>query len=61
MIKLSETRDKDGKIIPEKLEEFIAERKGQKGNKVLFDATLREMAEKSSEAHQASSQDGSDD
>jgi len=44
-----------------KLKTFIAERKGEKGDKAAFDATLRSMAGKSKEAPEASSRDGFDD
>lgn len=44
-----------------KLDQFIKEHKGVKGDPDAFDKTVRSMAEKSSEARQASSQGGSDD
>lgn len=44
-----------------RLKEFIAERKGEKGDEAAFDATLRSMAGKSKEAPKTSSRDGSDD
>ena len=44
-----------------KLKKFIAERKGEKGDKAAFDATLRSMAGKSKQAPKTSSRDDSDD
>lgn len=44
-----------------KLDQFIAERKGEKGNRAAFDATLRSMAGTSKEAPEASSPDDCDD
>lgn len=44
-----------------KLKQFIAEREGENGDEVAFDATLRSMAGKSKEAPEASSQDDCDD
>lgn len=43
------------------LGQFIAEHKGEKGDKAAFDATLRSMAGKSKEAPSASSRDDCDD
>ena len=60
-MKLSETRDKNGRIIPAKLDQFIAEHEGEIGDREAFEATVRAMAGKSKEAPAASSQDGSDD
>ena len=60
-MKLSETRDKDGNILPDKLAEFIAERKGETGDADAFETTLRSMAGKSKEAPEASSPDDCDD
>lgn len=61
MIKLSETRDSDGRIIPEKLQQFIAEHKGEIGDLDDFNRTVEAMAQKSEPTRQTSSQDGSDD
>ena len=44
-----------------KLDQFIAERRGEKGDLTAFDATLRSMAGKSKEAPEASSPDDCDD
>jgi len=44
-----------------KLDQFIAERKGETGDADAFDATLRSMAGKSKEAPAASSRDDCDD
>ena len=44
-----------------KLDQFIAERGGEKGDPAVFDATLRSMAGKSKEAPEASSPDDCDD
>ena len=60
-MKLAETRDKDGNIVPAKLKQFIAERKGEKGDSEAFDATLCSMTGKSKEAPKASSPDDCDD
>ena len=60
-MKLSETRDKDGEIIPAKLDQFIAEREGEIGDQEAFEATLRSMGGTSKEAPQASSPDNCDD
>ncbi len=60
-MKLSETRDKDGNVIPAKLDQFIAEHKGETGDADAFDATLRSMAGTSKEAPEASSPDDCDD
>ncbi len=43
------------------LEQFVAERRGETGDKEAFDATLRSMAEKSKEAPAASSRGGCGD
>jgi len=61
MVKLSQARDGDGKIEPEKLEQFILERKGETGDADAFDATLASMAGKSKATPKASSRDGSGD
>ena len=58
---LSQTRDKDGKIIPSKLKQFMAERAVETGDADAFEATLRSMAGKSKEALEASSPDDCDD
>ena len=58
---LSDTRDEDGKIIPEKLAEFVKARRGEKGDRGAFDATLRSMAGTSKEAPEASSPDDCND
>ena len=60
-MKLSGIRDKDGNIISAKLDQFIKEHKGVKGDPDAFDKTVRSMAGKSSEVHQASSQDDDGD
>lgn len=60
-MKLSETRDKNGKIIPSKLDQFIAEHKDATGDEAAFNRTVEAMAGKSKEAPEASSQGGSDD
>jgi hypothetical protein len=60
-VKLSETRDKDGNIIPYRLKKFIREHKSETGDEAAFDATLRSMAGTSSEAPQTSSPDDGDD
>lgn len=44
-----------------KLDQFIAERQGETGDREAFDAILRSMAGTSKEAPEASSPDGSDD
>lgn len=44
-----------------KLDQFIAERKGEKGDQAAFEATLRSMAGTSREAPEASSPDDCDD
>lgn len=44
-----------------KLDQFIAEHKGETGDAHAFDATLRSMAGKSKEAPEASSPDDCDD
>jgi len=44
-----------------KLDQFIAERKGETGDADAFDATLRSMAGKSKATRKASSRDGSGD
>ena len=44
-----------------KLEQFIAEREGEIGDREAFDATVRSMAGKSKEAPEASSPDDCDD
>lgn len=61
MTKLSETHDDGGKIIPAKLDQFIAEREGEEGDQATFDATLRSMAGKSKEVRKASSPPDCDD
>lgn len=61
MIKLSETRDKDGNIVPAKLRKFIAERKGEAGDREALERTIRSMAGRSTEAPPASSPDDCDD
>ena len=61
MTKLSETRDDDGKIVPAKLDQFIAERDAEEGDQAAFDATLRSMAGTSKEAPEASPPDDCDD
>ena len=61
MIKLSETRDKDGNIIPAKLDQFIAEHKGEVGDPAEFERAIRSMAGTSKEAPGASSRDDCDD
>jgi hypothetical protein len=61
MIKLAETRDKEGNIIPAKLDQFIVEHKGEVGDQAEFERVIRSMAGKSKEAPEASSPDGSDD
>jgi len=43
------------------LKKFIAERKGERGDKAAFDTTLRSMAGKSKSAPKTSSQDAPDD
>ena len=48
-------------IEQDKLDEFIKEHKAEKGDKALFEATLRSMAGKSPEAPEASPQDTDDD
>lgn len=60
-MKLSETRDKNGKIIPAKLDQFIAEHKDEIGDLDAFNRTVEAMAGKSKAAPEASSQDGSGD
>jgi hypothetical protein len=61
-VKLSETRDKDGKIIKQKLDQFIAERESDpQGDKDVFEQTVGAMAGKSSAARPASSKDCADD
>lgn len=60
-MKLSETRDRDGNVIPDKLNQFIAEHEGEIGDREAFEATLRSMAGKSKEAPEASSRDDCDD
>lgn len=44
-----------------KIDEFIAEREGEIGDREAFEATLRSMAGKSKEAPEASSPDDCDD
>lgn len=61
MTKLSDIRDREGNIIPSKLNQFIAERKGEEGDQAAFDATLRSMAGTSKEAPPASSPPDCDD
>jgi hypothetical protein len=61
VIKLAETRDKDGNIIPDKLDQFIAEHKGETGDRAELERIIRSMAGTSKEAPEASSPDGSDD
>jgi hypothetical protein len=61
MVKLIETRDKDGNIIASKLDQFIAEHKDEIGDEAAFNLTLQAMAGKSKEAPEASSQDDCDD
>lgn len=61
MVKLIETRDKDGNIIAKKLGQFIAEHKSEIGDEAAFNLTLQAMAGKSKEAPEASSQDDCDD
>lgn len=61
MIRLSETRDEDGNVISAKLEQFIAERESEIGNRDTFEATLRSMAGKSKEAPVTSSPSDGDD
>ena len=60
-MKLSETRDGDGKVVPAKLNQFIAEHKNEIGDLDAFNLTLQAMAGKSKEAPEASSQDDCDD
>ena len=43
------------------LDQFIAEREGEIGDREAFEATLRSMAGKSKEAPEASSRDDCDD
>lgn len=54
-MKLAETRDKDGKIIPAKLDQFIAEREGETGDHAELERVIRSMAGTSKEAPPASS------
>jgi hypothetical protein len=60
-MKLSETRDKNGKMIPSKLDQFIAEHKDELGDETAFNLTLQAMAGTSKEAPEASSPDDRDD
>lgn len=60
-MKLSETRDKDGNIVPAKLDQFIAEREGQIGDREAFERIIRLMAGKSKATPGASSPGDCDD
>lgn len=60
-MKLSETRDENGKIIAKKLDQFIAEHKDEIGDQAAFNLTLQAMAGKLREAPEASSRDDCDD
>lgn len=55
MITLKQALDGD------KLDQFIAERKSEIGDREAFEATLRSMAGRSKEAPEASSPDDCDD
>ena len=60
-MKLSETRDKNGRIVSGSLEQFIAEHESEIGDEDAFNLTLQAMAGTSKEAPEASPPDGSDD
>lgn len=60
-MKLSETRNEKGEIIPAKLDQFIAEHQGEVGDLDAFNLTLQAMAGTSKEAREASSPDDCDD
>jgi len=54
MIKLSETRDNAGKIIPEKLDQFIKDHDSEKGDTDQVNRTLKAMAQTSKATREAS-------
>lgn len=60
-MKLSETRDKYGNVIPAKLSQFIAEHEGEIGGRDAFEATLKAMAGTSKSVQETSSRDDRDD
>lgn len=61
MIKLSETRDKDGNIVSSKIDQFVAERNDEVGDQAELERVIRSMAGTSKEAPEASSRDDCDD
>ena len=60
-MKLSETRNKDGEVVPGLIDQFVAERESETGDADAFDVTLRSMAGTSKAEPEASSRDQSDD
>lgn len=60
-MKLSETRDKGGRIVAARIGQFIAEHEGEVGDADALEATIRSMAGKSKVVQVASSPDGSGD
>lgn len=60
-VKLSETRNKDGSIVAERLRQFIAERKNEAGDGDALERTIHSMAGTSKEAPEASSPSDCDD
>lgn len=59
-MKLSETRDSEGNIVPAKLAQFIAEHEGERGDLDAFNRTVKAMAGKSKEVPAASPPDDCD-
>ena len=61
VVRLSETRDEHGNIIPTKLDQFIAEHKGETGDQAELERVIRSMAETSKSDPETSSPDDCDD